>query len=305
MNALLASRGAKGRRGMTIMEILFAVIILSVGFMGLLSIFPTAVISGEKTVEDVYASMIARSVIDAMHVGLREARGQRTVGTGQAIHFVFNHDGVRDLAVNPDGTSLAAFPTISHSSAGFSAWDKDYTILLPWHGGSQEKTQVFVYPRGKASEAIFGIDAAPSDAPTSTNGSGNPANATDESDLATYGKGLLDDEGNPLLLANGTEARQRWIRNAYQLKTRRIVTDADEIVIPDGDPYSQYSFAFSLRLARIDGDAGGNTDGVVDEQDTYKESLIEVIVYVFRGFSGDKFSPRNNPIQAFASLIAR
>ncbi len=295
------------------MEILFSVVILSVGFMGILSIFPTAVLSGNKTVEDVYASMIAKSVIDALQVGMRESLGAS--GAVNGIYFVFDHDGVRDLVEDPNGNAYEDFPEIKLDTPVLSDdfdWDNDYIVIVPNFVGTPGnydtmQTPVYVYPRGVAEDPEFGpLAVAPSDAPGSTNGGGDPANCTDESDFGIYGKVLKDEDGQPMILGDGSEAQQRWIRNVYQLKVRRVDDDADEIEIPEGDAYSQYSYAFSVRLGRIDSQPPNSLqNGIVDENDEYDWWLMEIIVYVFRGYSAHPDSPRNNPIQAFSALVAR
>ena len=44
------------------------------GITGILALFPTAIDSGNKTVEDSYSAAITQSVVDAIAVGLRESR---------------------------------------------------------------------------------------------------------------------------------------------------------------------------------------------------------------------------------------
>ena len=57
---------ASGRGGFTLIEILIAIVVLVLGIVGIISLFPTAIESGNKTVEDSYAAAITQSVVDAI-----------------------------------------------------------------------------------------------------------------------------------------------------------------------------------------------------------------------------------------------
>ncbi|RME87870.1 MAG: prepilin-type N-terminal cleavage/methylation domain-containing protein, partial [Planctomycetota bacterium] len=49
-------------KGFTILEILISIVILTVGILGILAIFPKAIESASKSIEDTYSGIIAQSV---------------------------------------------------------------------------------------------------------------------------------------------------------------------------------------------------------------------------------------------------
>ena len=50
------------RKGFTIIEILIAIVVLVLGITGIVALFPTAIESGNQTVEDTYSATITQSV---------------------------------------------------------------------------------------------------------------------------------------------------------------------------------------------------------------------------------------------------
>ena len=62
--------------GFTILEILLAVVILTVGLLGLLAVFPVAMDSGRRAVESTNAVIITQSVEQAIRDGLKQHKGQ-------------------------------------------------------------------------------------------------------------------------------------------------------------------------------------------------------------------------------------
>ena len=113
------------KAGFTIIEILIAIVVLVLGISGILALFPTAIESGNQTVEDTYTATITQSVVDAISVGLRESRYQWTDSTGRVwTYFLFNHDGVVDAPVS--------FPEdLARAGTDGDIWTKDYCIILP------------------------------------------------------------------------------------------------------------------------------------------------------------------------------
>ena len=101
-------------KGFTILEILLAVVILTVGLLGLLAVFPVAMKSGKKAVETTNAVIIAQSVEQAIREGLSDHKAQSP--DGRWTYFLFNHDGVTDRLP----------PKIEDANPG-----SDYYILLP------------------------------------------------------------------------------------------------------------------------------------------------------------------------------
>ncbi|RME03004.1 MAG: hypothetical protein D6805_08085 [Planctomycetota bacterium] len=81
--------------GFTILEILIAIVILVVGILGIMAIFPKAIDTASKSVEETYAGIIAQSVIDSVKLGIRETKVTKA-GTDTA-YFILQHEGVPDL----------------------------------------------------------------------------------------------------------------------------------------------------------------------------------------------------------------
>jgi Tfp pilus assembly protein PilV len=78
-------------QGLTLIEILIAVIVLTVGVLSILSLFPNAIKSTKLTVEDSVASNIAESVADALVIAMRWATLETSNSPSTAILV---HDGL-------------------------------------------------------------------------------------------------------------------------------------------------------------------------------------------------------------------
>ncbi|MCZ6688030.1 MAG: prepilin-type N-terminal cleavage/methylation domain-containing protein [Planctomycetota bacterium] len=116
-------------RGFTLMEILVAIFVMSVGLTGIIAVFPAGIKMGSKAVEDTYSGILAQSVIDGLKVAMRENRFEDPKRGG--TYVVFDHDGITDdpsqhRIKNPD-------------------YEKDFVLLLPQYF-SDSKTKVFIYP---------------------------------------------------------------------------------------------------------------------------------------------------------------
>ena len=123
---MIASRN---ERGFTLMEILVAIFVMSVGLAGIIGVFPMGIKAGSEAVKDTYSGILAQSVLDGLKVAMRENRFEdpRRGGT----YVVFDHDGITDdpsqhRIKNPDYT-------------------KDFVLLLPQYF-IDSKTKVFIYP---------------------------------------------------------------------------------------------------------------------------------------------------------------
>lgn len=295
------------RAGFTILEILIAIVILVLGISGIIALFPTAIESGNQTVQDSYAAAITQSVVDAIAVGIREGRYRVEDNSNPKrvwSYFIFDHDGVYDQMV-PSPQAYATDPTISMA---------DWCILLPLGTEPNQNPANepwYLYPSCPSRSFDIGdgqqvILPAPSDNHTQQNLAAlgtNPAQADDWSTQLI--KPCFD--GNNRL----------WIRRVYMLGRYRqnqnptgvpargireeFLGDAEGQVAPTGpnyqnrpivDPYPQYSFAFALRRSKIDnasdptGPMRGGPDGVIDGFDKYSNFLYEVHIFVFRNFQG-------------------
>src|SRR5436190_14671206 len=65
-------------RGMTLIEILIALIIMVLGVLGILALFPPALQSGTESMEETNASIIAESVAHGLTAALQSAEEDKT-----------------------------------------------------------------------------------------------------------------------------------------------------------------------------------------------------------------------------------
>jgi hypothetical protein len=305
------------------------------------ALFPTAIESGNQTVQDSYAAAITQSVVDAIRVDLDESRYRVSDGQNPPrvwTYFIFNHDGVYDASV-PSPQNFQADGNIAMA---------DWCILLPQ--GVDPNTQ-------PANEPWFVYPSCPNR--TIEIGDGNAVSLPQPYD--NHGQQALPNLSNP---ASGDDWSQSfikydinnyqrlWIRRVYMLgryqqnqnpagvPNRGVLDpylgDPEGIGLitaplqpgqyyqkrPVVDPYPQYSFAIALRRAKIDnasnpaGPQKGAPDGIIDMYDSYSSSLYEVHVLVFRNFDGSASTqaaistnqrpiPRGNiPIREFVTLMS-
>lgn len=64
-------RRCRGERGMTLIEILLSLIVLVLGMVGILALFPAALQQSVESVEDTSAGMLAESVAHSLATGMR------------------------------------------------------------------------------------------------------------------------------------------------------------------------------------------------------------------------------------------
>ncbi|MEC9476082.1 MAG: hypothetical protein VX764_03500 [Planctomycetota bacterium] len=262
-------------KGFTILEILLAVVILTVGLLGLLAVFPVAMRSGKKAVETTNAVIIAQSVEQGIREGLADHKAQSP--DGRWTYFLFNHDGVTDPLP----------PKIEDANPG-----ADYYILLPSSDPDRksamrrtefwERGKTFVFPEtdglswvvtdsGQEREVF---DESSSSAP---NGRGNPMQADDDND--DFIQEIWSADGETLL--NSYETYE--VRRVYRLSNRFFDAElAEDYNITDDDPISQYSFAFTIRPAKQDGSLDLKYPD--DPNFTPAGELFEVDILVFRSF---------------------
>ncbi len=147
---------ARRRDGFTILEIMIATAILTLGLVGILALFPVAIHTGKQIVEKSTAVVVAESVAEAIREGIRNQL-RYSSRSGDA-YFLFRHDGVKDRI---------PLQKKDEKPTG------DYYILLPGYGrrttfsGRQarqkalEAARTYVYPEtdrrkngnGRASQA--------------------------------------------------------------------------------------------------------------------------------------------------------
>ena len=298
-------------RGFTLIEILIAVVVLSIGLVGILAVFPTAIKKGAETAEDTYAGIFAQSVIDAVRVGVRENRG---VDAADRQYFIFQHDGVLfDETVQPDGKPL----TINNKTALQEAeWSLNGVIVLP-KAPTPNNTivgvePIYVYPNTK------GYDAKSSEAQfeelRQRIDQGLQQTVKDSASIKDYrsGRDPLDPAKGEFRALGRNDVHKDHIVGVYRVggDIRRLqakvqaevdkgTAKKQEKKVMD-DPYPYSAFALKLRRARID----SNGDGKIDVNDEFSDKLFEVTVMVFKNFSAFPKHQRNDPIKELSTLIS-
>jgi type II secretory pathway pseudopilin PulG len=257
---LLVPRGGHPRtgEGFTILEIMIATAILTLGLIGILALFPVAIHTGKQIVEKSTGSVIAESVAEAIREGIRNNLRFVTRSGVPHAYFIFRHDGVKD-----------EIPT----QRVLERADRDYFILFPRFRPGQEGTfsnrdmslravRTFVYPE---------TDPNP-------NGGGD-----------AY---LADDDGDDerIQLSGGQTINDIRVEKTYSLGNFFPAMDATgDTVLEDQkiDSLKQYSFAFSIQSSKFDANVSPN-----EQLFQPANRLYQVKVLVYRGFlppgSGEK-----------------
>ena len=169
-----------GAAGFTLLEIMISVVILVVGLLGILALFPIAIHSGEVTIDQTTSSLVAQSVEQAIREGMHHRRAQTK--DGKWSYFLFPY-----ASEDPLPRRIAdARP------------NADYYVLLPETDTRDSKAakrrrdvyqqgKTFVYPEtdGKSWEQVYedGSTQELEDLGTApANGAGNAQRADDDSD---------------------------------------------------------------------------------------------------------------------------
>ncbi|MBI4833889.1 MAG: prepilin-type N-terminal cleavage/methylation domain-containing protein [Planctomycetes bacterium] len=84
-----------GNKGLTLLEILMAVVILLLGLVGILSLFPAGIRSTNESVEERMAAFVADSVKEALNIAARSSNPEDTVNNKPA-KLKFTHDGLEE-----------------------------------------------------------------------------------------------------------------------------------------------------------------------------------------------------------------
>jgi len=255
--------------GFTILEILIATAILTIGLLGLLALFPVAMRSGKITIEETNAMLIAGSVEQAIRDGIQTRKAQDTAGSG-FTYFLFQHDGVQDplprriSEASPSDDHYILFP--SPDTDGVQPLDRN----VAYQAG-----KVFVFPEtdGKTwtpmVEGVAFEDVSDVESGMEPNGGGNPGRADDDK----------DDSTDP-----GTGEPDFEVYRTYPLSNQFV----DELLLESEpeklyeDPISQYSFAFAIRPAYRD--ASLDRSDPLDDAFIPAGELYEVDILVFRTF---------------------
>lgn len=309
------------RAGFTILEILIAIVVLVLGITGIIALFPTAIESGNKTVEDSYAAAITQSVVDALTVGVRESRYTTTQGRVYT-YFVFNHDGVLDQP--PTSPHMFDAASVGGDKKQGALWRRDYCVILPRATIDDTTT-----PNSNAANEpnfMYPVPSYVRDTELENVKDTDPGlNQRAPGRLSSYGS--LVDNLHAGFLRPATAGGQMvpWISRTYQLGRYRDPPDSsdpshkdlpqkpgttDRYVKGDirleyrgepisvggapvetiaVDPYPSYSFAFTLQRARVDttGGPGGVPDGQLTVVDQFSNSLYTLRVMIFKNFDNE------------------
>ena len=333
----LAARSARALRrvGFTILEILIAIVVLVLGITGIVALFPTAIESGNQTVEDTYAATITQSVVDAIAVGLRESRYTITDNKDRVwTYFIFNHDGVQDR--------ITAAPEVYDAD---QLWKQDYCILLPQGptgpGGGNTNSAVepfFIYPIPTlgGSPHLEGDQRALATLNNVVSGD-DFRTKLDGFDATNFGRTANDGSSalwytrvyhlgrfreSETIDESSTPYKKGDVRPEYRGEDLVSATSTTTTTTPGGeqsialDPYPTYSFAFAIKRSRVDtaGATGGGPDGKIDVNDPFSNSLYELRVMIFKNFNEAEAAaltdatlpvPKTNiPIRTFITLIS-
>jgi len=233
------------QKGFTIMEIMIATAILTLGLVGILALFPVAIDSGKKVMERSTAVTIAKSVAEQIRSGLRNQKRYNLRGAVPFTYFILQHDGVQDpipkdsAQERPSGDYYILLPQF-RAEQGFSgASDAER------RGNALKETKEFVYPED---------DDPP-------NGNGDPYQADNDA----------DDGPNGIV-----------VKKVYTVGSRLPkVEDVGDEVLDDQkrESFKQYSFAFSIRASKYDTNLSLNPGRFQPGNNLY-----HVRVMVFRAF---------------------
>jgi type II secretory pathway pseudopilin PulG len=237
--------------GFTILEIMIATAILTLGLIGILALFPVAIHTGKQIVEKSTGAVIAESVAEAIREGIRNnLRFNTRSGGNSHAYFIFRHDGVKD-----------DIPTQKELERP----DKDYFILIPRFRSGQEGTfsnrdaslravKTFVYPETDPNH----------------NGGGDAFVADDDGD------------DQRIQLSGGQVVNDIRVEKTYSLGNFFPGLDeTGDTVLEDQkiDSLKQYSFAFSIQSSKFDANLAQN-----DQIFQPANRLYQVKVLVYRGF---------------------
>lgn len=83
------------QKGLTLIEILMAIIVLSLGLVGILSLFPTGIYSTNESVEERMSAFVGSSVKEALSMAMGLSTPEDTIN-GKPAKVNFQHDGLEE-----------------------------------------------------------------------------------------------------------------------------------------------------------------------------------------------------------------
>jgi prepilin-type N-terminal cleavage/methylation domain-containing protein len=272
-----------GRRsGFTLIEVLIAMFILSVGIVGVLALHTATVVNASKIAMESYVSNLARSIDAAVAEGVRQRSFVLQENWGIARGFLLRHDGVP----TPTGPTMPALPTSLNDPTGTlinPLSSSDYSIFMP---SAANPDPVFVFPRPNGAAAE------------------NPSGG---------GKGTDD------WLTAGTPGYAGLVyltvTRVYQLPFVAPSGNNAGANNPAIDAGGQYSFALSVRRAQspnLAGGAGpesfvisGSGPTLLPQVNSPRtDGLYEVEIHIYRAFDPNPKSPQHVEVRNFRTLLA-
>ena len=240
------------RDGFTILEIMIATAILTLGLVGILALFPVAIHTGKQIVEKSTAVVIAESVAEAIREGMRNQLRYSLKPPGDA-YFIFKHDGVMD-----------PIPLMQEKDSP----KKDYYILLPTYSRTTAFSGRTARRKALASARTFLYP----ETDRLMNGNSRARNADNDGNDYTYTFTSSKESYTDVL-----------VEKTYSLGNLLPASDArpDEYVLSDQqiESLKQYSYAFTLSPSIHDANRSPNPD-------QYQPAglLFHVRIMIFRSF---------------------
>jgi type II secretory pathway pseudopilin PulG len=244
-----------GRCGFTILEIMIATAILTLGLVSVLALFPAAIHTGKQVMDLSSSVVVAESVAEAIRESLRNQIRSIERSNGTNRYFVFSHDGVLDVPPNDRKQERP---------------NKDYFILLPrfpagrgFSGRNDKGRRSQAFKAGK-------VFVYPETDPNMNGGQGDARLADNDGD---------DYRGQ---FSNGRLYNDIHISKTYKLgQTLPGLDDVGVKVLEDQqiETLKQYSFAFAVRVSFKDSNGSLN-----DSQFAPSNHLYNFHVLIFRNF---------------------
>jgi len=241
------------RRGMTLLEILIALIVLVIGILPIFALFPLGQQRAVEVMRNTYVSIVANSVRDALKLGLSRMR----FNLGGEEGFVYMGPGV-DEELKEEGRTYPADLTYDDGDPPKINPAAAYWVRLP------RGRQVFMFPRRDPKE------------PASCD---FPGFMTDE-------HGSVDTthpKTERVFHLGWWQWRVRKMRpgdrdpvDPNRTLTKKEIEDAKR------DPLAAFSYAFRIMEAYKD----TNNDGKPDTPVSSDHTAYTVTVYVYYGFRG-------------------
>lgn len=264
--------------GFTILEIMIAVAILTIGLMGILALFPVAIETSRVTIQDTNGVLIAQSVEQAIREGLAHRKGQDD--SGRWTYFLFQHDGVKDPIprriqdANPNHDYYVLLPDLDPDRAGQTTRVNAFRTA-----------KAFVYPETDGHEwtTADGTTESDLDDSGSPNGGGDPTKADDDGDDRELDVvAIVGDDGEGEQQETSFEVYRTFPLGRAALTEEEL--DSPDLLDSDRtDPLATYSYAFAIKRAFDDANKLASSEGPRSSFAPQGE-LYQVNIMIFRSF---------------------